>query len=254
MLEHQNPKIMSSLRFIRIWTLLLIYLVAGCKEQNYQQPSNLRQNRITSCYIVKPVKQDSKASSSRDFEFPNISLDDFLAEIETGKRSVEYDSTMDYITSFERQRIIIVNADCFGKLSRPDSIDLMNIYFNSGFRNETFTHSIVEFMHQYKKNILQFGDAIVFEYRFNGVSEDEPHFMYIILKVPTEDDRRLGRDYRGFIICSDGLDWKENKDKKFSVPLFIQMVRRNKEFYIPIMYKDERFIPIGHFKTKNWEG
>jgi hypothetical protein len=84
------------------------------------------------------------------------------------------------------------------------------------------------------------------------VGELEPHSMYIVIKEQTEDQKRYGNTYKGFVLCCDGLDWKDFNDKG-SVPLFTKMVRRNKEFYIPLYFDGERFIPIGHFKSSNWQ-
>ncbi|MFM9909474.1 MAG: hypothetical protein ACKVOW_09005, partial [Chitinophagaceae bacterium] len=132
----------------------------------------------------------------------------------------------DYITSFEKQRLIFINNKCLEKLNRPDSSNLMDLYFSSGYRTRVMTKTIVEFIQFYKKNVYNFGNATVYEYRFNGVAEVEPHFMYIILKQQTENEQRYGKDYKGFVICSDGLDWKDYNDKGFSILLFKQMVKR----------------------------
>ena len=176
-----------------------------------------------------------------------------MAKLISGKRPLAYDSAMDYITDFEHQQKILVNCKCFGKLNKPDSCGLENLYFNTGSSTWIKKRPIVDFLRTYKKNIMNFGEADVFEYRFNNVAEVEPHFMYIILKERTEDEEHYNRDYKGIVLCSDGLDWKDYPDKGFSIPLFTQMVRRSKEFYIPLHYDGNRITPIGHFKSSNWQ-
>ena len=239
---------------MQFYIVLLFFFNICCKERSFSQSGTASKNSIINCFIAKPVKSDSKADTLRDFEFTKESLDDFLAaSIISSTKSIIYDSAMDYITSFERQRLIFVNSECYKKINKPDSCNLMELYFDAGYRTKVMTNSIIEFLQSYKKNIYKFGNAVIYEYRFNGVAAVEPHFMYIILKEQTEDEQRYGKDYKGFVLCSDGLDWKDYSDKGFSIPLFKQMVRRSKEFYIPLYYSDEKLIPIGHFKSSNWQ-
>ena len=232
---------------------ILLMLNFSCKEKTYSQGTETNKNSIVNCYIIKPVQNDSKADTLRDFEFTKEHMGDILAHVISSKRTFVYDSTMDSVTSFEKQKLIPVNNECYKKLSKPDSCYLMELYFSSGYKTKNMTRSIVEFHQSYKKNIFNLGNSTIFEYEFNGVAEVESHFMYIILKEQTEDEQRSGMDYKGFVIYSDGLDWKDYGDKGFSIPLFKQMVRRSKEFYIPLHYDGERFIPIGHFKSSNWQ-
>jgi hypothetical protein len=240
----------------KISNRLLFFLLPtiGCRGQSSNQTvTNDKDSLITNCYITKPIKTDSKADTLRDFNFSNESLAVFLDNALSARKPIIYDSTMDYVTNFDYQKIILVNFSCLGKLSKPDSCGLINIYFNSGFATWVKMKSAVQFLHSYKKNIYNFGNATVYEYRFNNVAEIEPHFMYIILQEQTEDEKRFGKNYQGFVLCCDGLDWKDYSDKGFSIPLFTQMVRRAKEFYIPLFFEGDRFIPIGHFKSRNWQ-
>lgn len=232
---------------------LLLLLNLSCKERTPYQDVTANKNRILNCYITKPVKDDSKADSLRNFEFSNESLDDFLSGVISAKKPLIYDSTMDYVTSFEKQRLIFINNKCFERLNQPDSSNMMDLYFNSGYRTKVMTKTIVEFIQSYKKSIYNFGNAIVYEYQFNGVAEVESYFMYIILKEKTEDEQRYGSDYKGLVICSDGLTWKDFTDKGFSIPSYVQMIRRDKAFEIPLYYDGNRFIPLGHFKIGSWQ-
>ncbi|MEJ0103784.1 MAG: hypothetical protein WDO19_15035 [Bacteroidota bacterium] len=241
----------SNNNLTRVYVLLFVILNLNCKQKTHSQAKG-DNNSILNCFIIKPVKNDSKADSLRDFDFSKDSIDGFLFDIISGKKSISYDSSMDYVTSFERQQLISINSKCFTKLSQPDSCNLMELYFSSDNRTKIMTKSIVEFLRSYKKTIYNFGNTTVFEYRFNGVAEVEPHFMYIILKEQTEEESRYGKDYKGIVVYSDGLDWKDYNDDGFSIPLFKQMVRRNKQFYIPLCFDGNRFVPIGHFKSSNW--
>lgn len=231
-------------------------IFVGCGSRGSTTASAGTDSVVVNCLLIKPVVSDSKADSMRFFDFSSESLDAFLAGIVAEKRRVIYDSAMDYVTGFERQQVVLLNHDCFRKLRRPDSCGLESVYFNtfsgnSGSAVWLKNRPFAEFLKTYDKNIFDFGRATVFEYRFNNVAEAEPHFMYLLLKSHTEDDEHYSRDFKGIIICSDGLDWKDYPNG-YSVPLFIQMVRRSKEFYIPLYFDGARFIPMDHFKTSNW--
>jgi hypothetical protein len=206
---------------------------------------------IIDCFILKPVKNDSKADTVRALQIPPYSLDYFLDSIATSSpKCLSYDSAMDFVTSFEYQKIILVNSLCFKNLNKPDSCDLMDIYFDSRFRTSVFTKSIIKFLRSYKEDILNFGDALIFEYKFEDVAEDEPHFMYIILKDQTSEQNEYAEDYHGYVICSDGLEWKNfGKNQNKSMPIFIQKIIRGKMLLIPLYFDHSRFIPIGHFEN-----
>lgn len=205
------------------------------------------------CYIIKPVANCSEYYWPNNLVFPKKSLDAFLNEV-IKKGKIKYDRDLRFVTSFDYQKEVFFNYDCFNKLSTPDSCGLMGIYLNSSSGTKNMTKSIIEFIGSYKKRIYKIGETSVFEYRFNDVAEVEPHFLHLILKEPSSDDKRYGRDIKGFALCSDGIEWKDyNSMGKFSIPLFVQKVRRSKEFYIPLYYDGQRFIPIGHFKSNLWE-
>jgi hypothetical protein len=233
-----------------IYVLLVVMIGFSCKDRT---PQAEERNFLENCYITKPVTNDSKADTLRNFEFNKDSIDDFLFKVLSSSSGFKYDSTMDYVTSFERQKLIFVHEGCYERLNKPHSCNMMDLYFNSGYKTRVINKSIIEFIQSYKKDIYKFGKGIVYEYRFNGVAEVEPHFMYIILREQTADERRSAKDYVGLVINSDGLEWKDFNDKGLSIPLYVQMIRRSKEFYIPLYYDGERFIPIGHFKSSNWQ-
>jgi len=241
----------NRVKYIKWGALILGLHVFGCKGQEHGQKQPNTLNLIVNCYVIKPVYGDSKVESIRDFDFTTETLNNFLGKVIATKEAIKPDSPMDFITSFSYQKEIIVNHDCFSKLTKPDSSNLINIYFNSGSATWVKERSAVQYLKTYKKTIRSLGDVTVFKYRFNNVAEIEPHFMYIILKDQTDDERRTSKDYTGFVICSDGMDWKDYNG--FSIPLFIQMIRRSKELYIPLSYDGRRFIPIGHFKSNNWQ-
>lgn len=234
----------------------MIFLLLGfnvsCKQKLNSQSVNSNDSLVVNCYMIKPIKTDSNADTLRDFEFEKEPLDHLLLNISAGKKKFQYDSAMEFVTSFGYQKLITVNYACVYKLNRPDSFNLMGLYFNSGKAPWVKKNSAIVFLKNYKKNILGFGPAIVFEYRFNNVAEVEPHFMYIILKMQEKAERQYGKDYMGLVLYSDGLDWSADNERG-AIPLYIQMIRRSKEIYIPLYYDGDRFIPVGHFKSPNWK-
>ena len=241
----------NRLSYIKLGAILVALQMNGCKGQGNSQVS--KDSLVVNCYTISPVYADSKAGSLGDFDFTKETLNDFLGKTIATKGTVKYDLAMDFVTNFGYQKEIIVNNNCFTKLTKPDSSNLINIYFNSAFATWVKKRSAVQYLRTYKKVIRDLGDVTVFEYRFNNVAEVEPHFMYIFIKDQTEDEKRNGKDYRGFVMCSDGMDWKDYNKEGLSVPLFIKMIRRSKELYIPLNYDGKRFIPIGHFKSNNWQ-
>ncbi|RTL57095.1 MAG: hypothetical protein EKK37_13670 [Sphingobacteriales bacterium] len=233
--------------------MFLFFFNVCCKRQTAKK--SLIENEdslITNCYVTKPVKTDSKSDTLRAFDFGNKSIDDFITNIKD-KTELKYDSVMDYVTNFDYQKRITVNFSCYDKLTNPESFGLLNIYFNSGFATWVKKKSSISFLQSYKKEIFNLGKVIVYEYRLNNVAEIEPHFMYILLKEQKEEDLRYAKDYSGYVLCSDGLSWKEFANNRGYIPLYIKMVRRNKEIYTPLYFDSERFIPIGHFRNNNWQ-
>lgn len=242
---------MALIKSLRTPILFLSAVTIGCRNSNSSDPPTRKERIVEYCYLTKPVKNNCNDDTRKGFDFSSESLDHFLTGIIAETRLPIYDSAMDYITSFDRQEQILVNYNCFSKLNRPESGGWENLYFNTGSPAWTQKHPFVDFLRTYKKNIFDFGRANVFEYLFNNVAEVEPHFMYIILREHTEDDDHYGRDYKGIVLFSDGLDWKDYPNG-YSIPLFTQMVRRSKEYYIPLHFDGDRFIPMGHFKSDNW--
>jgi hypothetical protein len=236
----------------KVYFFLLLVFQMGCRDRTFSQNKAADRSSIINCYITKPVRHDSKADTLRNFELTNETLDKALRKIIASKERIVYDSAMDYVTSFERQKLIFINTQCVSKLNTPDSCNLMDLYFNSGYRTKLMTRPIVEFVQFFKKNIYKFGNALVYEYALKGVAEVEPHFMYIILKEQPEDAQRYGEDYKGFVIYCDGIGWKDDAGGNFSIPLLKHSVRRDKQLYIPLFYDSEKFVPVGHFKSDNW--
>jgi hypothetical protein len=234
----------------QISVALFLIMNLSCKERASSQNAILQKRAVNNCYTLRPVYNDSQLDEPRDFEFTHDSINNILPGLISGVKSIKIDSSMDFVTGFGHQKKISINSDCFGKLDSPDSSFLIEIYYNSSVATRPIISS-VEFLQSYKKNIFNFGQAIIYEYRFSNVVEASPHFMYILIK--DESRKHDWDDYKGFVICSDGMGWRDYNDKGFSIPLFTQMVRRSKEFYIPLYYDGVRFIPIDHFKSSNWE-
>lgn len=241
----------SRLNLFRLW-IAVITLFGYNERVSSQVFSSDKDSLIVNCCKIEPVYNDSKSESPKDFEFTKETLDNFLNKTLGINKMPPADYKMDFVTNFGYQKEIIVNYDCFNRLTKPNTCNLINLYFNIHSSTWIKKKSVVEFIKKYKKSIYNYGKVNVFEYRFNNVAENEPHFMFIIIKEPSDSELRLRKDYIGYAICSDGMDWKDSANRQFSTPLFIQMVRRSKEFYIPLYYDKRRFIPIGHFKSKNW--
>lgn len=84
-------------------------------------------DKIINCYILKPVVGDSKDLGEKDYwpgyneniVFTSESIDSFLKKM-LSENIVHYDSALRYITSFEYQKEMIINFDCYNHLSNPD--------------------------------------------------------------------------------------------------------------------------------------
>ncbi len=226
---------------------LFAMILTACINKKGNSPENKNGNpEIINCYLIKPIANDSKVAFLKDITDKSINLNNFVNQLDLGGQ-ISVDSSVIMVTNFERQKEIFINSKCSSFLNSPDSIDLMNIYFNSGYHTKTMTRSIVEYLQSYPKNVYGFGKVTTYEYRFNGVSETEPHYLYILLREQDEKSQRLNRDLSGVAFCSDGLTWKEvNKGGQF-LPIYIHLIRRGKELEIPLLYQMAGFRPIGHF-------
>jgi hypothetical protein len=232
-------------------SFLVFTILASSSSQKIYSQNNLTKNHLlNNCYILKPVYDDSEQNEPSEFEFAHDSINNCLKMVFSSPKSLRFDSSMAFVTGYQHQKGISINTNCFSKIINPDSSYLTEIFYNSSIATGQIISS-VEFLQSYKKNILNFGSAVVYEFRFNDVVEASSHFMYIIIKIRAE--KTEWEDFKGIVICSDGMDWKDYKDKGLSIPLFIQMVRRSKEFYIPLYFDGKRFIPIDHFKSSNWQ-
>ncbi|NML22439.1 hypothetical protein HHL16_16260 [Pseudoflavitalea sp. G-6-1-2] len=232
--------------------LLIILLNNSCTDnRNKKSNKNIKSPKIVNCFIVKPIREDSKSKLPSDIKFMKEPLEKLLKRINNNE-NINYDSAMSMVTGFEKQKEIYVNSGCVQYLNNPDSINLMDLYFYSGNYTKVMNHSIIKFIRSYDKNVHKMGKAKIYEYRLNGVAETEPHCMYIILKDQSEEEQRIGRDHTGIVFCSDGMNWIELPEKKGSMPKLIQMIRRGMEFEIPLYYDSSRFIPIGHYKIGDW--
>lgn len=238
-------KINNSYQSIIVCFLLLNL---SCKENAVSQNVITSKKNISNCFILKPIIKSSQSKGVEELVFPDTNFNGFLDKIPL-INSVEFDSAMQYVTNYENQKKIFINYSCFSKLNLPDSCNLVDIYFNSRGNTSDRTESNIEFVSSYKKNIFKFGNAIIFNYHFKGVSEVEPHSMHIIIKI---EDNSYKEDYKGIVLCSDDLEWKDYPNKGYSIPLYIEWLRGGKDFAIPMYFDGEQFIPIGHYKIGNW--
>lgn len=231
-----------------------LFFLANCTTQVQNSINEPKRESpiLDNCYITKPVKEDSKEISLGDIEFSNLVLEDFLKTNLKKGLNPKIDNSMRFVTSFERQRQIFINNSCIGKLKGGNTDFLMELYYNSGFNTKSFSSSIIEYVGTYQKEIYNLGKCSIYEFRLNGVAEIEPHFMYIILQEQREQDIRFKKDIFGNVIFSDGMNWKNLNGSNESIPLFVHMIRREKEIVAPLYYFDGKFIPIGHFKIGEW--
>lgn len=95
---------------------------------------------------------------------------------------------------------------------------------------------------KYQKKILNYGDVIIYEYRCKA-ADVSPHFLNIIIKEK-KDDNPYGENYNGFVICSDGISWKNLNG--FSIPIFNNYLEGG-GFVAPLFFDGKRFIPVGMF-------
>jgi hypothetical protein len=105
-------QIINNKKIHKILMIFSVLLIIKCSAEPKPQLKGGKQ-LISPCYIMKPVYHDSKADSLRNFDFPLQPLEDLIGKIESGNTDLSFDSAMDYITSFERQKILFINSSCF---------------------------------------------------------------------------------------------------------------------------------------------
>ncbi len=188
-----------------------------------------------SCITTKPVKNASdlyKPQNIEDTFLSDLDFNNLLADLNSSK--VVIDSTVIYTTHKDSQREIIITKKCLKDTTSLGRV-LMEEYFVSDF-----IYDEIKMIKTEKKKILNFGDALVYEFKIIGGSEYNPHNVILILK----DN---GSNYSGISLCSDGIRWKKNEEEEY-IPLFVERVRIHKQYEIPMLYIKNKFVPLGHHK------
>lgn len=241
----------SSKLVLSVYTVILLTLFFACKKRAVSQ-TVINDKLTTNCMSIRPVKGDCYSDTLRDFEFGNMPLEQFLKIVSSKGDYLIFDSAMEFVTNFGYQKEILINNLCYDSLISVDSSPILNLYFNSAYATWAKKKSAVRFLKSYSKIIWGFGAAEVFEFQVEGVAEIEPHFICLIIKKQAEEEKRIGSDYEGFALSSDGLEWQRIGESANFIPLIIKSVRRSKELFIPVYFDGKRFMPIGHFKSSNW--
>lgn len=229
-----------------------MFAAISCVKGNHVENADKTDTNSTvvyNCYILKPVANDSKKDWYKTIGVDREISEKMLNDIVAHKKVLTIDTTYECITSFENQKEILINSHCLDKLFNADSSLLNDIYYNSIYRTKTYLgrpHP-VHFIKSYTKNIFQYGNATIFEYSFpSSAILSEPLFLYLIIRV---EDNSYGEDYKGYAISSDGMEWRDiNYADSVSIPLFIKKTR-TKNVFIPLIFDNNRFIPIGVLKV-----
>lgn len=232
--------------FNQFFLVLILIYGLGCRGKIISQ--NNDNHIIVNCLILKPITQNCDCVWPVIKKESDIKIEDLLIMLDT-KTSIQFDSLEQFTACYDYQKQVLINPHCFDKLTIPDSSNLMEIYLSSRTSTLSYRHSKVEFIKSYEKNIFNFGMSRVYEYVFNDVSQVEPHNMQIIIKNIGSNN---GEDYEGFVICSDGILWREVQGTSSSIFSHLKAFRGNKGSEIPMYFDKGRFIPIGHYQIDSW--
>lgn len=233
---------MKKINPINILLLIVILNNIGCNGQNKQIENTPKQS--INCYILKPILQNKEYKWLDKLPYLDTNMNHFLKYIFL-KKDIKNDTIIGYITSFESQKRIFINEECFSNIVHLDSIDLSNIYFYSRFNTSSRTGLKIEFVKSYKKNILNLGNVEIFEYFIPNLSTVEANVFHII--IFENPNREQGDDLGGIVINSYGLEWKE-VEAKCEIPIHLTNLRGGIQIKVPLYYDGNQFIPIGHFR------
>lgn len=229
--------------FSIIFLLCIVVYTTNCSGQAATHSNN--NGQLINCYILKPIQHNEEYRWVEHLPQLDTNISNFLENVSI-ERDIKRDTSIGYITNFECQKKILINDDCFSKLNSIDSIDLNNIYFYSRFNTSRRTGSNIEFVRSYEKKILNLGNSLIYEYHLRNTSRIEPDFFHII--IFKKENYEIGEDHEGIVICSDGLDWSEVKEKGIVIPIHLTNLRGGMQIKVPLFFNKYEFIPIGHFK------
>ncbi|CAM1371709.1 hypothetical protein TPENAI_61195 [Tenacibaculum litopenaei] len=209
--------------------------VNSAAAKNEVKVTNKETERYPFCLSTQPVDKASDIHRPQNIEDNFLSDSDFnkmLGGI-AHKTKIKIDSTVIYTTHKDFQREIIVSKACINDKAFGEN--LMKELFVSDF-----IYDQISLIKSENKNIINFGDALIYEYEIIGGSEYNPHHITLVLKEE-------GANYVGISICSDGMRWEKVAEGAY-LPLFVERVRIHKQYEIPMLYMKNKFIPLGYHK------
>jgi len=226
---------MKTLKNIILFSSLIGLLSCNSQEKkevvNKKPDTKALENCVTSSSLI------GKSDTYKPKNIENTFLTDEQFE-EVIKNSmvnkVKIDSSVIYVTHPSFQRNVVLTKKCF------NDKDNIGIFLMKELFVSDFIYDEVKLIDSSNKNILNFGRANVLEFEIKGGSEYNPHYITLFLKENTEN-------YLGFSISSDGMRWKKISAELY-LPLFVERVRINKQYEIPLFYSNQQFNPIGHHK------
>ena len=234
--------------FYSLFCCIIFYVGCNVQSDNLQVKTSSQNSKVNNYFILKPIKDNIEYEWIENLNFKDTNVAGFINIIGSADH-LKMDSSMKFTMSFEMQKKIIVNSNYLSKFIFPDSVDLVNIYFSSKFNTSNLRASNVVYDTSYKKNILNYGRAVVYEYHFEGVSQVSCHSMQIIIK---SEENEYGEDYEGFVICSDGILWREISHTSKFLFSYLKALRGNIGIEIPMGFNGIEFIPLQHYKIDKW--
>lgn len=222
---------------VRFHYLCLLCLLFGCRQESTKPIG------INSCYILRPVLNSSSEYEPKGFDFSNKNK---LIESLDYNEYPNIDTLMEFVTGFSFQKEISVSYDCFSKLTMPDSSYLMEIFYFS-MENTNSLIQGVQFVGKKEIQIVNFGNATIYEYDFIDVVETSPTKLYLLFK---KLKNKYKKDFKGIAFCSNGLIHTETMNG--SIISMIGKIRNSKRYEIVLNYDGSKFVPIGHCKLGDW--
>lgn len=227
-----------------VLSVLLIPAILSYKESEAQIDSAFRKQKMNDCFITKPVSKNAEET------FPNFSLKDTMMQIKTSA----FDNSCKFVTSFDIQKRMIINYDCFKLLNKPDGIflmDLVNNYDDIAPRRENVRAKGINFKRSFKSNIPGFGKAAIFEYNIahSDTLVGDPSFLTLIFH--DQGDNVSHYDSHGIAILSFGALFQSiEKSEKMTLRYLQGFGKSMDRLLVNVQLKydtgTERFVPVSH--------
>ncbi len=238
---------MSIVKLKLLIALLLLTSFSYCQKDYSNASHPTTKNKIIqlSCFILRPIKHNMELDDTETQQLniqKNKNIFNYVKD-RIQKNNIKIDKQSACIMNFDIQQKISIGQSCF-ELMKKDSIDLSYLYFTTLSQTPNGLTTKIFLEKHFELNINNFGNAIIFQYRFNAASMAEPARMYIILKPP--DIENEIDDYVGFVLRADYIDWSINISDSI-VPTYVTLHRQNRELHIPLFFDKNQFIPIGYF-------